>query len=101
MAITACFAGPLCNILNGLGVGFLLLLESGGNSGGGGGKPASFVDVQLSTPVLTDAIIVCGNCALVLVLGLLNSNRLPARAGLLLTCMYGLYLAINLVVHYM
>lgn len=99
MAITACFAGPLCNILNGLGVGFLLLLGSGGDSGGS--KPAGFVNVQLSTPVLTDAIIVCGNCALVLVLGLLNSNRLPARAGLLLTCMYGLYLAINLVVHYM
>jgi Ca2+/Na+ antiporter len=99
MAITACFAGPLCNILNGLGVGFLLLLESGGRSGSS--KPVSFVDVQLSTPVLTDTIIVCGNCALVLVLGLLNSNRLPARAGLLLTCMYGLYLAINLVVHYM
>jgi Ca2+/Na+ antiporter len=99
MAITACFAGPLCNILNGLGVGFLLLLESGGRSGSS--KPASFIDVQLSMPVLTDAIIVCGNCALVLVLGLLNSNRLPARAGLLLTCMYGIYLAINLVVHYM
>lgn len=95
MAITACFAGPLCNILNGLGVGFLLLL-----GGDGDGKHASSVNVQLSAPVLTDAIIVCGNCALVLVLGMVNSGRLPARAGLLLTCMYGFYLAINLVVHY-
>jgi Ca2+/Na+ antiporter len=98
MAITACFAGPLCNILNGLGIGFLLLLQSGGDSSGG--KPASVVNVQLSAPVLTDSIIVCGNCALVLVLGLLNAGRLPARCGLLLTCMYGLYLVINLVVHF-
>lgn len=100
MAITACFAGPLCNILNGLGIGFLLLLQSSGDSSSGG-KPARAIDVQLTAPVLTDAIIVCGNCALVLVLGLLNSGRLPARCGLLLTCMYGIYLAINLVVHFM
>lgn len=96
MAITACFAGPLCNIMNGLGVGFLLLLQSGGE----GGKPTSAVHVKLSTPVLTDAMIVCGNCALVLVLGALNRGRLPARAAVLLTTLYGVYLAINLVVHY-
>lgn len=52
------------------------------------------------TQVLTDAIIVCGNCALVLAVGLVHKGHLPARAALLLTCMYGVYLVINIVVHY-
>ncbi len=92
MAMTACFAGPLCNILCGLGLGFFFLLGREGSDGG--------ADVQLSAPVLTDAIIVCGNCTLVLALGLLNRGHLPARAGVLLTCLYGAYLVINLVVHF-
>ena len=91
MAMTACFAGPLCNILCGLGLGFLLLA---------GRSPGGVVEVALSTPVLADAIIVVVNCALVLLLGLSNGGHLPERAAMYLTCLYGLYLLINLAVRY-
>lgn len=55
----------------------------------------------LSLPVATDVIIIVINCIIVIALGLLNKGHLPARAAVVLYALYGGYLVINLIVHYL
>lgn len=91
MAATACFAGPLCNLLCGLGLGFLLsILRS----------TQAHISVVLPLSMATDAVIITFNCVLMLTLGLMNGGRLPAGAAAVFMILYGIYLAITLVVQF-
>ena len=87
MAITACYAGPLCNMLTGLGLGFLALLRSA--------KTAS-VSVQLLPVTFVDALCLIGNCAAIVVVGITHEKRVPRHYALILLSIYATYLVINL-----
>ena len=85
MAMTACFAGPLFNMLVGLGVGFWTFLADNGVS---------------STPVVFDPLIGLGclfvmlNCAGLVAVAVTNNQRLPGRFGWVMLGWYGLYLMV-------
>lgn len=84
MAMTACFAGPLFNMLVGLGIGFWSYLAD---------------TKQRSTPVHFDSVVAVGcafamlNCAGVTAVAMKNKHRLPGRFGWVMVGWYGLYMA--------
>ena len=88
MAITACFAGPVFNILIGLSGGFTKLNTITGQ--------------QTTKVILTPSIEVglwflFANCALVLVSGLLvNKGRIPKGYGYVAFILYIIYICTSL-----
>jgi sodium/potassium/calcium exchanger 6 len=85
MAMTACYAGPLFNMLVGLGVGFwALLVDRHGSS-----APVAFDPV-----VLVGCAFAAANCAGVAAAAARNGHRLPGRAGWAMVGWYGCYLAV-------
>ena len=87
MAMTACYAGPLFNLLVGLGLGFIraLLAKS---------QPVQLV---FSGTSVLGILFLCLMCSSVFAVGLLNGGFLPARFGWMLLSLYSLYLFCNLV----
>lgn len=93
MAITACFAGPIFNILIGLSLGFLSLQKSTGET-----------IIQISNfPANVEAGcgFLIGNCCAILLMGLVfNKGVVPKTYGYLGLSLYGAYLATALTLYY-
>jgi sodium/potassium/calcium exchanger 6 len=84
MAMTACFAGPIFNILVGLGLGFSNLSAQTGN-------PEA--TVALSPPIITGFVFVGLNCASILFTGImLGKGRIEPYYGYIAVGMYATYL---------
>ena len=88
MAITACYAGPVFNILVGLGFGFLTWISDSKN------KPR-VVPVELSPSVAAGVAFVIMNAVGIIVFGLLNGNQLPPWYGKFMLVFYGVFLVLS------
>ena len=88
MSITACFAGPIFNMLIGLGLGFSALLSIIGES-------STLVEL---TPPLTTGFLFSGvNGVLVIVTGaLVGRGRIPRHHGYAALTLYVVYVAVSL-----
>jgi len=89
MAMTACFAGPLFNILVGLGLGFWALFVD---------KKQSVAAVRFDPVVLVGCVFAMINCVGMATVAMLNKHWLPARYGWTMICWYGVYMTVLLFV---
>ena len=89
MAMTACFAGPLFNMLMGLGLGFWALL---------GETRATSAPVRLDPLVLTGCLFIAANCGGLIAVSLAHRQWLPPWAGWAMVGLYAVYLAVALAV---
>jgi sodium/potassium/calcium exchanger 6 len=88
MAITACFAGPVFNILIGLGGGFGALRSATG-------KDVNFV--HLSAAINIGFLFCFINCGLVLVSGLaINKGVIPSEYGYAALVLYSVYIVTSI-----
>ena len=83
MAMTACYAGPLFNLLVGLGLGFMRAL----------GQRSAPAATRLSPGATVSAGFAAAMCLLVLAMGVLGRGRLPARFGWALLGLYAMFLS--------
>uniref|UniRef100_A0A7S4R3X5 Sodium/calcium exchanger membrane region domain-containing protein n=1 Tax=Ditylum brightwellii TaxID=49249 RepID=A0A7S4R3X5_9STRA len=92
MAITACFAGPVFNILIGLGGGFSTLSKATGNAE---------AEVVLSPSISIGFFFLLCNCILVLVSGvILNKGMIPKSYGYAALALYLVYLIVSITVQF-
>jgi sodium/potassium/calcium exchanger 6 len=92
MAMTACFAGPVFNILVGLGLGFSSLAAQTGNI---------TTDVTLSPSVVTGFVFIAINGISLLTIGLgFGSGRIPKQIGYLSLVVYSIYLIVSISLQY-
>lgn len=85
MAMTACFAGPLFNLLVGLGLGFWALL---------GEEGWAKAPVSLDPIVLTGCLFTMLNCTMLIGVSLVHRQWLPAWCGWAMIACYAAYLAV-------
>ncbi|DBA93227.1 TPA: hypothetical protein ACH3X2_003522 [Trebouxia sp. C0005] len=90
MAITACYAGPVFNILVGLGLGFLSWIRDSSRQG-----LSKTVSVELDATVAAGAVFIVLNSVGIIVIGLLNGNSLPAWYGKSMLVFYGVFLVVS------
>jgi sodium/potassium/calcium exchanger 6 len=83
MAMTACFAGPLFNMLVGLGLGFWALLEEQG---------VAATAVEMDPVVLTGCVFLLALGAGLVAVSLAHRQWLPAWCGWAMVGWYGLYM---------
>jgi sodium/potassium/calcium exchanger 6 len=84
MAMTACFAGPVFNILVGLGLGFSGLAAQTGKSS---------ISVSVSTPIMSGFIFIIVNCICILLTGIvLGKGRIETYYGYIAVAIYTIYL---------
>jgi len=86
MAITACVAGPLFNLLMGLGAGVLANCSREGTD---------FLEVGLPTDILVGIVLICTNCAAMIAAGAYGRGRIPRKFGYLSLALYLLYLVLS------
>jgi len=92
MAITACFAGPVFNILVGLGGGFWKLNASTGQE---------WAEVDLTPSIRVGLLFLVANCVLVLVSGLLvNRGHIPKGYGYVALALYAVYVCTSIGLQY-
>mmetsp|Transcript_13617 Transcript_13617/g.19844 ORF Transcript_13617/g.19844 Transcript_13617/m.19844 type:complete len:791 (+) Transcript_13617:139-2511(+) len=93
MAITACFAGPVFNMLIGLGFGFNILANQTGQSEFEVGVPASAAGGFLFLTI---------NCVLVIITGIcINHGFIPKQHGYVTMGLYAAYVVVSLVLQFM
>jgi Ca2+/Na+ antiporter len=85
MAMTACFAGPLFNLLLGIGIGFILFFTDTGKTS---------VAVEFDSIVFVGCIFAMMFCIGVIAISITNGQRLPGWSGWLLMSWYGLYMLV-------
>lgn len=86
MAITACYAGPVFNILVGLGLGFLTWIKD---------SKTRVVPVELPASVAAGAAFVVMNAAGIITFGLLNAGQLPPWYGKFMLAFYCVFLTVS------
>jgi sodium/potassium/calcium exchanger 6 len=92
MAITACFAGPVFNILMGLGLGFSNLQAQSG-------KQES--TVSLSSPIVTGFIFVMVNCLAILITGIVvGKSRIESYYGYGALALYTVYVITSIALEF-
>ena len=92
MAMTACFAGPVFNILVGLGLGFSSLAAQTRNI---------TTDVTLSPSVVTGFVFIAINGISLLIIGLgFGKGRIPKQFGYLALVVYSVYLIVSITLQY-
>ena len=89
MALTACFAGPLFNLLVGCACGFLLWLRE---------EHASVVPVRLNLNILMGGMFIILNCVSLVTIGILNNKKVPRSTCYWMFGIYGLYVVSMIVV---
>jgi len=93
MAMTACFAGPVFNILIGLGLGFSALAAQEGETE---------IKVKMDASVVTGFLFVMLNCLLILGVGIfLGKGRIPKKHGYVALTLYTLYVVISVSLQYL
>jgi sodium/potassium/calcium exchanger 6 len=88
MAMTACFAGPVFNMLIGTGVGFSILLSSDNPDVAKNGRFA----VELSPGITAGFCFIIVNCAAIAAFGVFNDNFVPKQYGYASASLYGVYM---------
>lgn len=92
MAMTACFAGPIFNILVGLGLGFSALAAETGKASN---------TVTLTPTVRTGFIFILLNCATILLVGVgFGKGRINTYYGYIAVGLYAIYLGTSITVYY-
>jgi sodium/potassium/calcium exchanger 6 len=92
MAMTACFAGPLFNILVGLGLGFSSLAAQTGK--------VEFA-VSLSPSVVTGFLFIIANAGTIIFTGLLlGQGKIPVKYGYIALTLYTIYLVTSIALQY-
>ena len=86
MAITACVAGPLFNLLMGLGAGVIANCSREGTD---------FLEAKLTTDILVGIVLICTNCAAMIIAGAYRRGRIPRKFGYLSLALYLLYLVLS------
>ena len=86
MAITACIAGPLFNLLMGLGAGVIANCSREGTD---------FLEAKLTTDILVGIVLICTNCAAMIIAGAYRRGRIPRKFGYLSLALYLLYLVLS------
>lgn len=89
MAMTACFAGPLFNLLLGLGIGFTFYLTE---------KDVSFAPLEFDIIVFIGCLFAITNCIGVISIALTHNQRLPKWSGWLMMGWYGVYMTLILTI---
>jgi len=92
MAMTACFAGPVFNILLGLGLGFRGLESQTGEAES---------QVSLSAPILAGFVFIVLNCVTILAIGIfVGKGRIETSYGYVAVTLYAIYIVTSITLEF-